>query len=454
MSAGMQIQDIKEHSVHAPLIKVVGIGGGGGNAVNRMMEAGLDSVDFVVGNTDLQDLNASHAPYKIQFGPKCTRGLGAGSKPNLGREAAVEDLNSIKECLRGADMVFITAGLGGGTGSGATPVVAEVASELNCLTVCVVTKPFRFEGAARCRNAEESIVQIRKHVDTLIVIPNDNLLGLSGKETSILEAFSMADDVLRVAIQGISDLITKDALINLDFADVRTVMGGMGQAIMGIGVGEGENRALEAAEKAIHSPLLDDCRIDGAKGILINVSGSASLGILEANEAVSYITELADKDANVIFGANIKPDMPEEKLEVTVIATGFDSTKDQKTGTAEAGPVYYLGTDKNSRSERLENVEDHHSHLGELKSVPDSLAEEHLAFVDKENVSEILEADKDATASVSDIACQAEDKGAAEAPLETEPSIPSSYQNDDNQNLYANNLDVPAFIRRRNHRVR
>ena len=425
MSAGMQIQDIKEHRQQQPVIKVVGIGGGGGNAVNRMMESGIDAVDFVASNTDLQDLQASRAPHKLQLGVRCTRGLGAGAKPQLGREAAVEDLDSIRECLAGADMVFITAGLGGGTGSGAAPVIAEVANELNCLTVGVVTKPFRFEGAVRRRNAEEGIVQIRKHVDTLIVIPNDNLLMLSAKETSILEAFAMADDVLRVAIQGISDLITKDALINLDFADVRTVMGGMGQAIMGIGVGKGENRAVEAAEKAIRSPLLDDCRIDGAKGILINISGSTNLGMLEANEAVSYITKLADADATVIFGASIKADMPEDQLEVTVIATGFDDAQPHRSS--------------------------HGVHSGSAAADSHSLLKAHSSNT-LGGSSTAADAAPSGTAAASDE--DVLDLGEVAAPLETEPSIPSSYHADNGQGLHADNLDIPAFIRRRKQRIR
>jgi len=317
------IEDISEVGNSAPVrLKVIGVGGGGGNAINRMISAGVSNVDFIVANTDLQDLKSSLAPYKLQLGPRLTRGLGAGAKPEIGRESALEDLDAIRDNLVGADMVFITAGLGGGTGTGAAPVIAEVAREVGCLTVGVVTKPFKFEGKVRQRNGEEGILQLRKHVDTLIVIPNDNLLLLANKKTSIVDAFSMADDVLRVAIQGISDLISKEGLINLDFADVQTVMSNMGQAIMGMGVGTGDNRSMEAAEKAIHSPLLDDCRIDGAKGILINVTGSSSLTLQEVYEAASFIEDHADEDATIIFGASVD-DSLDERVEITVIATGF-----------------------------------------------------------------------------------------------------------------------------------
>ncbi|HUJ77071.1 MAG TPA: cell division protein FtsZ, partial [bacterium] len=332
------IEDIKEVAPGQPVLKVVGVGGGGGNAVNRMISSGIRYVDFIVANTDLQDLRTNLAPYKLQLGTRCTRGLGAGAKPDVGREAALEDIESIREHLLGADMVFITAGLGGGTGTGAAPVIAEVAREIGCLTVGVVTKPFKFEGRIRQRNGEEGILQLRKHVDTLIVIPNDNLLMLANKKTSIVEAFTMADDVLRTAIQGISDLINKEAYINLDFADVRTVMSNMGQAIMGTGVGTGDNRAIEAAERAIRSPLLDDCRIDGAKGILLNISGPSSLTMFEVNEAASFITDHADDDAVIIFGARIDDSLPENQIEVTVIATGFGGRAPQEKTQEAAQP--------------------------------------------------------------------------------------------------------------------
>ena len=334
------IEGIKEVSPTEPTLKVIGVGGGGGNAVNRMIAHGLESVDFLVANTDLQDLKKSMAPHKLQLGSKCTRGLGAGAKPELGREAAMEDLETVREQLSGADMVFITAGLGGGTGTGASPVIAELAKEEGCLTVGVVTKPFKFEGKVRQRNGEEGILQLRKHVDTLIVIPNDNLLMLASKNTSIVDAFTMADDVLRVAVTGISELINKEGLINLDFADVHTVMSNMGQAIMGTGVGSGDTRALEAAEKAIRSPLLEDCRIDGAKGILINIKGPASLTLHEVNEAANLIADHADEDANIIFGASIDEDMENEQIEVTVIATGFGSEPSSQSSRGEADVLH------------------------------------------------------------------------------------------------------------------
>jgi cell division protein FtsZ len=337
------IEDIRDATPGAPVIKVVGVGGGGGNAVNRMISSGIRHVEFVAANTDLQDLKSNLAPYKIQLGSRCTRGLGAGAKPDVGREAALEDVETLREYLAGSDMVFITAGLGGGTGTGAAPVIAEVAREIGCLTVGVVTKPFKFEGKVRQRNGEEGILHLRKHVDTLIVIPNDNLLMLANKRTSIMEAFTMADDVLRIAIQGIADLISKEAYINLDFADVRTVMSNMGQAIMGTGIATGDNRAIEAAERAISSPLLDDCRIDGAKGILLNISGSSSLTLHEVNEAASYVTDHADEDAVIIFGARIDENIPSEQIEVTVIATGFGAAPARQAG-AVAAPAEARGS--------------------------------------------------------------------------------------------------------------
>jgi len=317
--------------VRPAVIKVIGVGGGGGNAVNRMISQGLKGVDFIVANTDLQDVRSSLATHRIQLGAKCTRGLGAGAKPDTGREAALEDLDMIREYLADADMVFVTAGMGGGTGTGAAPVIAGLAKEMGCLTVGVVTRPFTFEGKVRRRNGDHGINELRNHVDTLIVIPNDNLLGLANKNTTIIEAFTMADDVLRVAVQGISDLINTDGLINLDFADVRTVLSGMGQAIMGIGEATGEGRALKAAQKAIQSPLLDNVNINGAKGVLVNVTGSRSMTLHEAYEAASFIEEHADEDANIIFGACIDESL-EDRVEITVIAAGFGEGSPVRAG--------------------------------------------------------------------------------------------------------------------------
>jgi cell division protein FtsZ len=304
-------------------IKVVGIGGGGGNAVNTMIASGLPGVDFVTANTDVQALRASLAPMKVQLGEQLTKGLGAGANPDIGREAALEDAERMREVLAGADMVFITAGMGGGTGTGGAPVVARIAKELGALTVGVVTKPFPFEGKKRMRQAEDGIHQLKDAVDTLIAIPNQRLLAIAGRNTSLLETFKKADDVLLQAVRGISDLITVHGLINLDFADVRTIMAEMGMAMMGCGIASGENRAVEAAQKAVASPLLEDISIHGARGVLINITGSPDLSLHEVNEAATLIQEEAHEDANIIFGAVIDERMGDE-IRITVIATGFD----------------------------------------------------------------------------------------------------------------------------------
>ncbi len=305
-------------------IKVVGCGGGGNNAVNRMVDAGLRGVEFISVNTDRQALNLSSAQTKIQIGEKLTKGLGAGAVPEVGRRAAEESREEIAQALKGADLVFITAGMGGGTGTGAAPIVAEIARDLGTLTIAVVTKPFTFEGKQRMKNAEAGIEELKQHVDTLVVIPNDRLLQVVNKGTSMLEAFRIADDVLRQGIQGISDLIAVPAMINLDFADVKTVMESGGMAHMGIGVGSGENKLVEAAKNAISSPLLET-NIDGARAVLINVTGGPDISIVDINEAANLIMEAADPDANIIFGAGIDEKM-EDEVRITVIATGFEKT--------------------------------------------------------------------------------------------------------------------------------
>ena len=304
------------------VIKVVGVGGGGNNAVNRMIEAGLRGVEFLAVNTDAQALAASLASEKIQIGRQVTRGLGAGADPEIGQKAAEESREEIKERLKGADMVFITAGMGGGTGTGASPVIAEIATEVGALTVGVVTRPFSFEGRKRAAQAEMGINNLKAKVDTLITIPNDRLLQVVDKKTSILQAFRVADDVLRQGVQGISDLIAVPGLINLDFADVRTIMMNTGSALMGIGVGRGETRAVDAARAAISSPLLE-ASIEGAKGVLLSITGGTDLGLYEVNEAAEIIAQAADPDANIIFGAVIDESL-EDEIRVTVIATGFD----------------------------------------------------------------------------------------------------------------------------------
>ena len=305
-------------------IKVVGCGGGGNNAVNRMVDAGLRGVEFISVNTDRQALGQSNAQVKIQIGEKLTKGLGAGAIPEVGRRAAEESREEIASALKGADLVFITAGMGGGTGTGAAPIVAEIARDMGTLTIAVVTKPFNFEGKQRMKNAESGIEELKQHVDTLVVIPNDRLLQVVNKGTTMLEAFRIADDVLRQGIQGISDLIAVPAMINLDFADVKTVMESGGMAHMGIGVGSGENKLVEAAKNAIASPLLET-NIDGARAVLINVTGGADISIVDINEAANLIMEAADPDANIIFGAGIDETMGDD-VRITVIATGFEKT--------------------------------------------------------------------------------------------------------------------------------
>jgi len=313
-------------------IKVIGVGGGGNNAVNRMIAAGLKGVDFVAINTDAQALHLSRAGQKIQIGAKLTKGLGAGANPEVGAKAAEESREELVQALKGADMVFVTAGMGGGTGTGAAPIVAEIAKELGALTVGVVTRPFTFEGRKRAMQAEKGIADLKSKVDTLITIPNDRLLQVVDKHTTIHEAFRIADDVLRQGVQGISDLIAVPGLINLDFADVKTIMRNTGSALMGIGQASGENRAADAARKAISSPLLETS-IEGAKGVLLNITGGQNLTLFEVNEASEIIAEAADPEANIIFGAVIDESMKEE-VRVTVIATGFDHRAAMvKTGT-------------------------------------------------------------------------------------------------------------------------
>lgn len=303
-------------------IKVVGVGGGGSNAVNRMIDAGLKGVDFISVNTDAQALELAKSGTKLQVGSKLTKGLGSGGSPGIGKQAAEESTEEIENVLKGADMVFITAGMGGGTGTGGAPVIAEVAKNIEALTVGVVTRPFSFEGRRRLSQAEEGIQSLKEKVDTLIVIPNDKLLQVVDKRTPLVEAFRIADDVLRQGVQGISDLIAIPGLINLDFADVRSIMEDTGTALMGVGVGNGENNAVEAAKSAIFSPLLETS-IDGARGILINVTGGHDLSLYEIHEAAETISEAADPEANIIFGAVIDETLKEE-ARVTVIATGFD----------------------------------------------------------------------------------------------------------------------------------
>src|SRR2546426_1753658 len=315
-------------------IKVIGVGGGGGNAVNRMIDAGIEGIDFLVANTDLQALKRSHAPVKIQLGGRLTKGLGAGADPEVGRQAALEDTDKIIEVLEGSDMVFVTTGLGGGTGTGGAPIVASLATELGALTVAVVTKPFQFEGRRRLQQAEQGLNELHESVDTVITIPNERLFGAVPQGASFSDAFKAADDVLRQAVQGISDLITVPGLINLDFADVRTIMQGMGMALMGTGYASGENRAIEATQEAISSPLLEEASIKGARGVLINITGGHDLTLVEVNEAATIVRQEADEDANIIFGHVIDETMA-DAMKITVIATGF--RREVATASAAAG---------------------------------------------------------------------------------------------------------------------
>ncbi|MEJ7711644.1 MAG: cell division protein FtsZ [Pyrinomonadaceae bacterium] len=330
-------------------IKVIGVGGGGGNAVNRMIDAGIEGIEFLVANTDLQALKRSRAPIKIQLGSRLTKGLGAGADPDVGRNAALEDTEKIIEVLEGADMVFITTGLGGGTGTGAAPIIASLATELNALTVAVVTKPFHFEGRRRMMQAEQGLRELRESVDTVITIPNERLLHTVERGVSLADSFRVADDVLRQAVQGISDLITVPGLINLDFADVKSIMAGMGLALMGVGRARGEHRALEATQQAISSPLLEEATIQGAKGVLINITGGPDLTLFEVNEASSIIRESADEDANIIFGAVIDENLLDE-MKITVIATGFDKEIAQIGGPATASATTTIAHQSGSQA--------------------------------------------------------------------------------------------------------
>jgi cell division protein FtsZ len=351
---------VEQNSLAAARIKVIGIGGGGGNAVNTMIGSRLSGVDFMVANTDAQSLEASQAPVRIQLGGTVTKGLGAGANPEIGRRAALEDQEQIREYLEGSDMIFITAGMGGGTGTGGAPVLARVAREVGALTVGVVTKPFIFEGKKRMRQAEEGIEELKASVDTLIVIPNQRLLSIAAKTTTMLEAFHKADDVLLQAVRGISDLIITPGLINLDFADVRTVMAEMGLALMGASSASGENRAIEAAQKAISSPLLEDISIQGARGVLINITGGPDLCLHEVNEAASMIQEEAHDDANIIFGAVIDENMTDE-IRITVIATGFGEVRDEKRAAPPPAPAANVASIANAAQKNRKVV-----HLGTI----------------------------------------------------------------------------------------
>jgi cell division protein FtsZ len=332
---GQDLLEFEGSSHQRATIKVIGVGGGGGNALNTMIDSSLTGVEFIAANTDAQALKHSRAPVKIQLGAEVTRGLGCGANPDRGRASALEARDRLREQLEGSDMVFVTAGMGGGTGTGAAPIVAEVAREIGALTVGVVTKPFLFEGKVRAKHSERGIDELHEVVDTLITIPNQRLLALAGKGTGMKDAFKLADDVLLNAVRGISDLITVHGLINLDFADVRTVMNESGVALMGSGIASGDNGAVDAATAAISSPLLEDLSIDGARGVLINVTGGNDMTLFEVNEASVLIQEAAHEDANIIFGAVIDEDMLEGEMRVTVIATGLNDERARRAPAPE-----------------------------------------------------------------------------------------------------------------------
>ncbi|GGI41613.1 cell division protein FtsZ [Mammaliicoccus stepanovicii] len=338
---------------HLATLKVIGVGGGGNNAVNRMIDHGMNNVDFISINTDGQALNLSKASSKIQIGEKLTRGLGAGANPEIGKKAAEESREQIEDAIQGADMVFVTAGMGGGTGTGAAPVVAKIAKEMGALTVGVVTRPFSFEGRKRQTQAAAGVESMKAAVDTLIVIPNDRLLDIVDKSTPMMEAFKEADNVLRQGVQGISDLIAVSGEVNLDFADVKTIMSNQGSALMGIGVSSGENRAIEAAKKAISSPLLETS-IVGAQGVLMNITGGESLSLFEAQEAADIVQDAADEDVNMIFGTVINPELQDE-LVVTVIATGFND-KPSTARKPQGGGAFGAVTEESSKRDESESL--------------------------------------------------------------------------------------------------
>lgn len=398
-------------------IKVVGVGGAGGSAINRMVDAGLKGVQFIAINTDAQALHHSRADQKIHIGKDTTRGLGAGADPAVGQQAAEESVDEIKNALGGADMLFVTLGAGGGTGSGAAHIVAKLAKELEILTVGVATKPFAFEGEKRRKNAEFAIENLSGHVDTLITIPNDRLLQTIDRNTPLVEAFKVADDVLRQGVQGISDLITEHGLINLDFADVKSVMSNAGSALMGIGNGSGENRAVIAAQQAIESPLLE-VSIDGARGVVFNITGGNNLSMHEVNEAAEVITAAVSPEANIIFGATIKPEM-EDKVEITVIATGFDA-------------AYF-----NKRSGAGENEQSFDSPL-----VGNDLDEDEVA-----DEVETINMDEDSSSNVAEETPEKQDETPFHKQDDTpDPSIWSS--DDDDKKEVEDEKDIPAFLRR------
>jgi cell division protein FtsZ len=412
-----ELLEFEDTATQRAVIKVIGVGGGGGNALNTMVESSLGGVGFVAANTDAQALQYNRAPVKVQLGTDITRGLGCGADPDKGRSAALEVRERLRELFVDTDMVFVTAGLGGGTGTGAAPIVAEVAREAGALTVGVVTKPFVFEGRVRMRHAERGLDELHRVVDTVITIPNQRLLALAGKGTAMRDAFKLADDVLFNAVRGISDLITIHGLINLDFADVRTIMNEMGVALMGTGVAAGDERAEEAARMAISSPLLEDLSIDGAHGVLINITGGPDISLFEVNEASSLIQEAAHEDANIIFGAVIDDTMPEGEIRVTVIATGLDDERMRRGRDSD------LGLDDRNKVTRLRR-----------EPVPAERAP-----ISAERVERVERVERSERAPAP---------SQPEQPSMLEPLPESSARSEDWLSPFEDELDVPTFLRR------
>jgi cell division protein FtsZ len=413
-------------------IKVIGVGGGGGNAINRMITARVEGVEFVVANTDLQALQLSHASVKIQLGVKLTSGLGAGANPDVGRKAALEDADKIIEALEGADMVFVTAGLGGGTGTGAAPIIASLASEMGALPVAVVTKPFAFEGKRRLTQADRGLAELIESVDTTIVIPNEKLLAVA-QNAGFFESFRVADDILRQAVQGISDIITIPGIINRDFADVKTIMQGMGYAVMGTATGRGERRALEAAQSAIASPLLEAGAIDGARGILINITGSSSLKLAEVNEASTIIQNAAHEDANIIFGAVLDEAMKDD-VKITVIATGFRSDNPQRRQRTAVGAT---------------NAADSHGSAASYMPPPASTMVQSIPTAPLPRAASAGRAipSSAGTQMVSSVGVVTLPPTETSVPLQEFPRIEMPITAADG--MEGDDLDVPAFIRKR-----
>ncbi len=414
-------------------IKVIGVGGGGGNAVNRMIDAGVEGIEFIVANTDLQALRMSHAPVKLQLGVKLTNGLGAGANPEVGRKAALEDSDKIIEALEGADMVFVTTGLGGGTGTGAAPIIASLASEMGALTVAVVTKPFSFEGKRRMQQAERGISELMESVDTTIVIPNEKLLAVA-EDAGFFESFRIADDILRQGVQGISAIITIPGIINRDFADVKTIMSGMGYAVMGTASASGAKRTIEAAQKAIASPLLEAGAIDGARGILINITGSSSLKLAEVQQACSIIQGAAHEDANIIFGAVMDEKM-KDAVKITVIATGFREVPTGRRRHEETRISF-----ASAHAAAVEDPFDFPDGAGKRNEIPE--APKHImsdATTESAREDRVYH-DGPAPGVQSDGVAEVVSRDTMRTGMLT--SMPANFEQDD--------LDVPAFLRKRN----